>query len=129
MSVRTAGKSQAKKSAKKSSRKKPVVSPDSASDASQTEQAMQRWMEAWPKMVAQAWTDDAFLAKLVKDPAQVAKEYDLPVMKYFRIHVSVGTMPPTLMLNIPPRPDDLKDPENLAKEMVERKTCNNSCTL
>jgi hypothetical protein len=98
-------------------------------DVRTAEQSIEAWMNAWPRMVAQAWSDDAFLAKLVREPAQVAREFGLPVLRNFHIQVSVGTQPPTLMLHVPPRPDDLGDAENVAQDAVERSTCNNSCTL
>lgn len=75
---------------------------------------VEQWMKVWPKMVARAWSDDSFLARLTKDTEKVAAEYGLPVL------------PSTQMLSIPPKPTDLEDIEDLGK-LSEHKICGHSC--
>jgi hypothetical protein len=87
---------------------------------------VEQWMQVWPKMVARAWSDDTFLARLTKESADVAAEYGLPVHPNFRVQLAVGEAPPTLMLSIPPKPAGLEDVEDLGK-VSEHKVCGHSC--
>ncbi|PTL78110.1 hypothetical protein [Vitiosangium sp. GDMCC 1.1324] len=118
----------ARNTRKPAARKKQPAAPRRQTALAQAEHSVDQWVEMWPKLVARAWSDEQFMTRLVREPDQVARELNLPVFRNFHIDVSVGTQPPTLVLNIPPKPSDLTDPENVAKDAVERKTCSNTCT-
>lgn len=93
-------------------------------DQTSLDAQLEQWTKVWPKIVARAWSDDEFLARLVKEPIKVAEEeYKLPVFKQFRIQVTVGTSAPTLTLCIPPKPAELPDIEDLAKQELEGESC------
>ena len=62
------------------------------------------WMKTWPRIVARAWSDPAFLDRLKREPAEVFKEYDLPLFPDFDYAVRSGSGKPLVTLNVPPRP-------------------------
>ena len=90
------------------------------------------WKRTWPKIVARAWADDAFMERLKRDPLSVAKEYDLPIIEDAAYQVVVYDNPASVIsvvLSIPPKPGDLQD-ESLEtlSEYAERHSCANSST-
>lgn len=90
------------------------------------------WKQTWPKIVARAWADDAFMERLKRDPQGVAREYDLPIIEDAAYQVVVFDKPASaisVVLNIPPKPGDLQD-ESLEtlSSYAERKSCANSST-
>jgi hypothetical protein len=87
------------------------------------------WRKTWPKIVARAWADPAFLQRLNEQPLEVAKEYNLPILEGARYKVVSGNEPPTLTLSIPPKPDHLKTEsmEDLALSAEEEHCGDSSC--
>ena len=101
------------------------------SEQRSTHQEIEQWRKTWPKIVARAWADSAFMAKLVSEPVKVLQgEYKLPVFDHLDVRVTMGKVPSSLTLVIPPKPEDLKGGmEDVAKDQIERSTCTNSCTF
>ena len=72
----------------------------------------------YAKIVARAWTDDAFKQELLKDPSKAVRDagMDLPpdavvsiVPKGNGFVATTTCKPPTLELTVPARPADLTD--------------------
>ena len=88
------------------------------------------WWKNWPKLVARAWADEAFMTRLINHPEEVAKDYKLPLIEGTRYKVVSGNEQPTLVLSLPPKPANLKleSMEELA-EYAEQKHCHHSSCL
>jgi hypothetical protein len=92
--------------------------------------AYDTWRQNWPKIVARAWADEAFMARLINHPEEVAQEYKLPLLEGATYKVVSGNEPPTMVLSLPPKPENLKieSMEELA-EHAEQKNCSRSSCL
>lgn len=71
--------------------------------------------KAWAKVVARAWADDGFKAKLLKDPVSVLKEEGLEFPDGVKLNV-VESTGAEVYLVIPPKPEkvgiEVKEVEN-----------------
>src|SRR5262245_19687256 len=70
---------------------------------------MQEYATQWGQLVARAWSDDAFKARLLAEPAPTLAEQGItmPPGVEIRVHENTPTM---VHLTIPPKPsDDLSD--------------------
>ena len=89
----------------------------------------------WPRIVARAWSDDAFLSRLMSEPQQVVQEYKLPLLDNgITYKVVRGDAPPSLsadalVLSVPLKPESLKveSMEELAAHAEQRRSGNSSC--
>lgn len=91
------------------------------------------WTKTWPRIVARAWSDPTFFAKLKRDPTAVFKEYNLPVIPDFEFEVRAGTDKPLVTLYVPPKPAHAGK-ERVADitaddELSPPKTCTNTCAF
>ena len=88
------------------------------------------WRKTWPKIVAKAWADPAFMQRLTEHPLDVAKEYNLPTLEGVAYKVVPGSALPTLTLSVPPKPDHLKTEsmDELASSAEEQHCGDSSCT-
>lgn len=87
-------------------------------------------MKTWPRIVARAWSDPAFLTRLKKEPVEVFKEYNLPLIPDFEYAVKAGKGNPVVTLSVPPKPRGAhlaKDPAGDASR--HQKTCTNTCVF
>lgn len=68
----------------------------------------EQFQKAWTKIIAKAWTDEAFKAKLLNNPIAVLKDYDIDVPKNAAV-----TVHPAHELDIhlvlPPKPSHLTE--------------------
>jgi hypothetical protein len=86
--------------------------------------ALESWKKIWPRIVARAWSDEAFMQRLMQNPQEIAREYKLPLLDGAAYKVVSGHEPPTLVLSVPPKPSSLKieSMEELA-DQAEQKNC------
>ena len=77
----------------------------------ETEQA-----RAYARIVARAWSDEAFKQRLLADPATVLKEYGIPVSDGVQVHVHEASAT-QLHLVLPPRPAGVT--HQLSEEQLE----------
>jgi hypothetical protein len=86
--------------------------------------ALDSWKKVWPKIVARAWSDEAFMQRLMQNPQEIAWEYKLPLIAGMAYKVVSGNEPPTMVLSVPPKPSSLKieSMEELA-DQAEQKNC------
>jgi hypothetical protein len=76
------------------------------------------WIRGWPKVVARAWTDEEFRARLLANPAEAIGEFGLPMLHQVELKVVAGeAAPPTMVLTLPDRPADLE--EESLEELVQ----------
>lgn len=64
--------------------------------------------QRWPEVVAKAWLDPAFKAKLLADPAAVLTAEGLPMIDGVAVEVVEGGQAPSLRLPLPPVPADVE---------------------
>jgi hypothetical protein len=104
-------------------------SPRTPAHKPQEAAAQAAWRQTWPKIVARAWADEAFLARLTQHPEAVAEEYKLPMLDGVHYKVVSGNEPPTLVLSLPPKPADLKmeSMEELADHAEQAACYHSSC--
>jgi len=116
-------KSNSLRTARSNSLRTPAQKPQEAA-------AHAAWRQTWPKIVARAWADEAFMARLTNHPEEVAEEYKLPLLDGTHYKVVSGNEPPTLVLSLPPKPTNLKieSMEELA-DHAEQKHCHHSSCL
>jgi hypothetical protein len=73
--------------------------------------SIDQWARALPKIVAKAWTDPAFMKRLQSNPAEVFKEYGLPMTPNTTYAVTQGgpgtDLRTAVTITIPPKPADL----------------------
>jgi hypothetical protein len=62
------------------------------------------WLKTWPRIVARAWSDPAFMDKLKRAPTKVFEEYGLPLFPDFEYAIKSGAGRPLVTLSVPPRP-------------------------
>jgi hypothetical protein len=91
--------------------------------------ALESWKKSWPKIVARAWSDEAFMQRLLQHPEEIAREYKLPVLEGAAFKVVSGNEPPTMVLSVPPKPNSLKieSMEELADQAEQQQCGNSSC--
>ena len=93
-------------------------------------EANELWKKTWPRIVARAWGDQAFMERLKKDPQGVAREYNLPLLENTAYVVEGGSdAPHKIVLSVPPRPKDLPtdNMEELSRYADEQKCADSSC--
>ena len=74
------------------------------------EAGAQLWEKTFPKILAKAWTDDAFKQRLLSAPGEVFKEYGLPLIAGASYQVKEGaSFSTTVAMTIPPKPPDLAE--------------------
>ncbi|NMO18887.1 hypothetical protein HPC49_54140 [Pyxidicoccus fallax] len=89
------------------------------------------WMKTWPRIVARAWSDPSFMDRLKSAPADVFKEFGLPLLPDFEYAVQSGTGRPLVTLSVPPKPTGAGN-ENVGDIVHEDgrarpKSCTNTC--
>jgi hypothetical protein len=67
------------------------------------------WIKGWPKVVAKAWVDDAFRARLLANPAEVLAEEGLPLLPHVDLKIVPGSASakPAMVITLPEAPADL----------------------
>lgn len=68
-------------------------------------QVNEAWNNGWPKVVARAWSDPAYRARLMADPHAVIADAGLPHLEGVDITVVEGSANPTMTLSLPPAPE------------------------
>ncbi len=76
----------------------------------QEAQAFEETQKAWGKVIAKAWSDEAFKARLLREPAAVLKESGIKVPEGEAVKV-VENSPKVVHLVLPARPEELSDEE------------------
>jgi Nitrile hydratase, alpha chain len=66
---------------------------------------MDRRIAAWNEVVAQAWSDDQYKAKLLADPVSVLSQAGFQIPKGATVTILVETSPMHRTLILPPKPD------------------------
>lgn len=74
----------------------------------------EEFAKKWAKVVAKAWSDPAFKEKLMKNPQQILKEYDIAVPAGKRIVIQEESND-TLQLFLPKKPAASMSQEELLK--------------
>ena len=64
----------------------------------------EKFKEAWPKIVAKAWADAQFKARLQASPAEVLKEYGVSTPSLVTVKVVENTKE-VVHLTLPPAPE------------------------
>jgi hypothetical protein len=91
------------------------------------------WMKTWPRIVARAWSDPSFMERLKSAPADVFKEYNLPLFPDFEYSIRQGTGRPLVTLSLPHKPGsagsesvgDITHEDGRARP----KSCTNTCAF
>ncbi|QRO00158.1 hypothetical protein JRI60_14620 [Archangium violaceum] len=91
------------------------------------------WMKTWPRIVARAWSDPAFMERLKSAPADVFKEYNLSLFPDFEYSIRQGTGRPLVTLSLPHKPGsagsesvgDITHEDGRARP----KSCTNTCAF
>ncbi len=91
------------------------------------------WLKAWPRIVARAWSDPAFMDRLKSAPADVFKEYKLALFPHFEYAIRQGTERPLVTLSVPPKPTGASN-ESVGDITYEGgqarpKSCTNTCAF
>jgi hypothetical protein len=71
---------------------------------------MEKFEKAWMKVVAKSWSDQAFKARLLADPAAVLKEHGIAIPERMTIQVLEDSAR-VIHLILPERPRELSDLE------------------
>ena len=79
-------------------------------ESQEGQKAWQETQKAWNKVVAKAWSDEAFKERLLRDPDGVLKENGIKVPEGEAIKV-VENSPKVVHLVLPERPEELSDEE------------------
>lgn len=80
------------------------------------------WNKQWAKMVAKAWADEGYKARLVADPSAVLAEEGIPVPKDVTIIVHEMT-PKVAHLVLPTIPPDMGDMSNMEERLAAESCC------
>ena len=83
----------------------------------------------WAKVIAKAWSDPAFKAKLLKNPEAVLAEQgvnfpQLPKGVRMEMHENTNT---TIHLVLPAKPSEMCSEEELLKVAAGMQICNDPC--
>lgn len=94
-------------------------------------EANEMWKKTLPRIIARAWSDANFMARVKRDPQGVAREYNLPLLDntVYEVDSSGQPHPNRVILTIPPRPKDLpiESAEELSRYADEQNCFESSC--
>lgn len=68
----------------------------------------EQFQKAWTKIIAKAWIDESFKAKLLKEPIVVLNEYDIDVPPSAKVTVHAASEF-DIHLVLPPKPGHLTE--------------------
>jgi hypothetical protein len=77
---------------------------------------MQAYAKQWGQLVARTWSDEAFKARLLADPAAVLAEQGIPLPPGVEVRIHEDT-PAVVHLTLPPRPPSVN--RELSDEELE----------
>lgn len=86
------------------------------------------WRMAWGKLIAQAWSDEAFKQRLLEQPAEVLKEVGLELRKDMNVSI-VEQQPDELLLVLPRLPENVEITDELLEAVAGGLLYSNNCSM
>ncbi len=80
------------------------------------------WNKQWAKIVAKAWADEGYKARLLADPSAVLAEEGVPVPKDITLHVHENTAKAGHLV-LPAVPADLGGMTNMEERLAAESCC------